>query len=75
VRIETEAACRTAAAAACKTLGGSRLGDFVMTDPTNPRGCFYWVNDAYFNTDAVGSSSDPYALLLCAVTGARVPNR
>ena len=52
VRIEAEAACRTAAAAAGKTVAAS---GFVETDATWPRGCYYNFNSAYFNTDAVGA--------------------
>ncbi len=39
-RIEAEAACRIAAAAAGKTVPSS----FVETDPTYPRGCYLWDN-------------------------------
>ncbi len=61
VRIETEAACRTAAAAAGKTFYG------VMTNPDYPRGCSYdtYNNYAYFNDHAVGAGVS-YAQLLCA---------
>jgi hypothetical protein len=71
VRIETEAACRTAAAAAGKT--SSTLG-FVGTDPDVPRGCSYCTvtDTAYFNTHAVGAGWST-ARLLCA-TGALAPN-
>jgi hypothetical protein len=64
-RIETEAACRTAAAAAGKTVGPN----FVLTDPASPRGCIYYTgySDAYFNKHAVGAGN-PYAQLLCATT-------
>jgi hypothetical protein len=72
VRIETEAACRTAAAAAGKTFRA------VWTDPDYPRGCYYWTdsNYAWFNTHAVGAGRS-ISLLLCAAAaaGARVPNR
>ncbi len=63
VRIETEAACRTAAAAAGKT----PWSRFVETYPTFPRGCFYDTSNkaAYFNTHAVGAG-DSYVQLLCA---------
>jgi hypothetical protein len=74
VRIETEAACRTAVTAAGKNPGSA----FVETDPAYPRGCYYITsfNEAYFNTPAVGAGDSDYQLL-CAVvtTGARVPNR
>ena len=73
-RIETEAACRAAAAAA----GKSAASPFVVTDPGWPRGCFYsTTNVAYFNTDAVGAGYSN-AQLLCAAlatTGAPVPGR
>jgi hypothetical protein len=65
VRIETEAACRTAAAAAGKAF------DFVETDPAWPRGCYYGTtNAAAFNTHAVGAGNSD-AQLLCA-TGAPI---
>ncbi len=74
VRIETEAACRTAAAAAGKDAGSA----FVGTSLEEPRGCFSYPssNDAYFNAHAAGAGN-PYAQLLCAAAaaGARVPNR
>ncbi len=60
-RIETQAACRTAATAAGKTLGST----FLETDSDYPRGCYYCTtNNAYFNTHAVGAGFS--ALLLCA---------
>jgi hypothetical protein len=63
VRIETEAACRTAAAAAGKTAWST----FVVTYSDFPRGCYYYtgLNDAYFNTHAVGAGNC-YTQLLCA---------
>ncbi len=74
VRIVTEAACRTAAAAAGKTL----YSPFVVTYPARPRGCTYTsTNDAYFNTHAVGAGFI-YERLLCAAattTGAPPPRR
>ena len=69
VRIETEAACRTAAAAAGKTFFP------VQTDPAYPRGCYHrtsW-NDAYFNTHAVGAGSPNYRLLCAAITTGAPP--
>ncbi len=72
MRIETEDVCRTAAAAAGKTF------DFVATDSTTPRGCFYFTlsDNAYFNTHAVGAGDPDYQLLCARATaGARVPNR
>jgi hypothetical protein len=72
VRIEAEAACRTAAAAAGKTAGSP----FVETSPIYPRGCYYYTsgNEAYLNTDAVGAG-DSFSRLLCAAatTGAPGP--
>ncbi len=69
VRIETEAACRTAAAAAGKTLGPN----FVETAPTYPRGCYYTSgNYAYFNAHAVGAG-DSLARLLCAAATTGAP--
>ncbi len=57
VRIETEAACRTAAAAAGKTPSTSTSYPFVQTASYTPRGCYYdtSTNDAWFNTHAVGA--------------------
>ncbi len=77
VQIETEAACRTAAAAAGKTPGST----FVRTYSTDPRGCFYCssgIGMAYFNIDAVGAGRSS-AQLLCAAlattTGAPLKRR
>jgi hypothetical protein len=63
VRIETEAACRTAAAAAGKTF------QLVETGAAYPRGCYYYTfsNNAYFNTHAVGAGALE-TQLLCATT-------
>ncbi len=73
VRIETEAACRTAAAAAGKTFAS------VVTLSTAPRGCYYVTssNNAYFNTHAVGAGVSSRQLLCAALdtTGAPPPNR
>jgi hypothetical protein len=77
VRIETEAACRAAAAAAGKIVGSSSL-PFVETDADYPRGCYYVTrnNYAYFNTHAVGAGSPNYRLLCAAATtGAPLPHR
>ncbi len=77
MRIEAEAACRTAAAAAGKTPGSN----FVMTNyGGGPWGCYFnnIDNIAYFNAHAAGSGYPGRSdrMLLCAaVTGARVPNR
>ena len=73
VRIATEAACRTAAAAAGKTFSS------VGTWSASPRGCQYGTstNDAYFNRHAVGAGSTGYQLLcaaLAATTGAPPPH-
>jgi hypothetical protein len=61
VRIETEAACHTAAAAAGKNV------PIVETWTDYPRGCFHETrsNVAYFNTLVVGAGN-PNAQLLCA---------
>ncbi len=66
VRIETAAACFTAATDAGKT----PWSPFVMTYDFYPRGCFYVTdsNYAYFNTHAVGAGLSGFQLL-CA-TGA-----
>ncbi len=71
VRIETEAACRTAAAAAGKAAGSP----FVMTLSGYPRGCSYEIvlNAAFLINDAVGAGRSSF-LLLCAAlatTGAQ----
>jgi hypothetical protein len=75
VRIEAEAACRTAAAAAGKTVGSG----FVGTYPDEPRGCYYFTGDnyAFFNAHAFGAGNSD-AQLLCAAavtTGAPPPHR
>ncbi len=63
VRIETEAACRTAAAAAGKVV----LPSFLQNDPDYPKGCYTTSsNTAYFNTDAVGARCVLTQWLLCA---------
>ncbi len=68
VRIETEAACRTAAAAAGKTIIPGSY--FVVTDATYPRGCYYTTssNYAFFNAHAVGAGRSGYQPLCAAVT-------
>ncbi len=74
-RIETEAACRTAAAAAGKTPGSP----FVGTWSAYPRGCFYDTgsNNAWFNTHTVGAGASGYQLLCAAIvtTGAPLTRR
>jgi hypothetical protein len=67
VRIETEAACRAAAAAAGKT---PALFTFVVTSSTSPRGCYYTTstNTSYLNTHAVGAGTSSSQLLCAAVT-------
>ncbi len=72
VRIETEAACRTAVAAARK----AAETPFVEASSSSPRGCYYkntQLNTASFNTHAVGAGL-AYSQLLCAAvtTGAPV---
>jgi hypothetical protein len=74
-RIANQAACRTAAAAAGKTVGSS----FVGTYDTYPKGCYYSTSNdyAYFNPHAVGAGNSN-AQLLCAAlatTGAPPPHR
>jgi hypothetical protein len=67
-RIATEAACRTAAAAAGKTFAG------VEAEATYPRGCYYTTNYnyVYFNIHAVGAGN-PIRQLLCAATVTGAP--
>jgi hypothetical protein len=78
-RIETEAACRTAAAAAGKTPADffGETSPFVVTRSDRPRGCHYAADStAWFNTHAVGAGNSRYRLLCPAVTtGAPPPNR
>jgi hypothetical protein len=66
VRIETEAACRTAVTAA----GMTPYSNFVVSYPMSPRGCYHYANanNAYFNTHAVGAGNVVYQLLCAAVT-------
>jgi hypothetical protein len=70
VRIEAEAACRTAAAAAGKPVPSY----FVETSSAYPRGCYFTSNTAWFNTHAVGAGNS-YARLLCAAVTAGAPQR
>jgi hypothetical protein len=72
VRIETEAACRTAAVAAGK-IAGSTSFPFVETRPDDPRGCYHTTDNAYFNPHAVGAGSSDTRLLCAAVTTAGAP--
>ncbi len=69
VRIEAEAACRTAAAAAGKTF------NTVGTYAAYPRGCFHITgnlgNDACLNTHAVGAGNSNFQLLCAAGAPAR----
>jgi hypothetical protein len=86
VRIETEAACRTAAAAAGKRIDSS----FVVTDSGYPRGCFSTgcdpvdpiCNYAYFNAHPLGAATTGYRglqldgpRLLCAAVTTGAPPR
>jgi hypothetical protein len=66
VRIEAEAACRTAAAAAGKTAGLP----FLWDNPYGPRGCNYRTscNSVYFNPNLVGAGESGSQLLCAAVT-------
>ena len=70
-RIVTEAACRTAATAAGKTVDL----DFVETASYAPRGCYVWTsyNEAYFNTHAVGAGYSGYQLLCAALATTGTP--
>ncbi len=61
-RIETEAACRTAAFSVGRAFRGT------VTNSSYPRGCFYFT-DAFFNAHAVGAG-DRVANLLCAAATA-----
>jgi hypothetical protein len=78
VRIETEEACRTAAAAAGKTIPSTFVETLAFAQPTPawPRGCYIWTvgDEACFNPHAVGAGA-PDARLLCAAatTGALPP--
>ncbi len=69
VRIVTEAACHTAAAAAGKTAAST------LTDATSPRGCYYLTttNNAYFNAHAVGAGSSVRQLLCAAAATTGAP--
>ena len=70
VRIEAEAACRTAATAAGKTFAA------VVASSTAPRGCYYFTtnSNAWFNTHAVGAgNSNTQLLCAAAATGALLP--
>ncbi len=74
-RIEAEAACRTAAAAAGKTPAYS----FVETDAEFPRGCYHCTTDnyAFFNMHTVGAGQSGVQLLCAALdtTGAPLTPR
>ncbi len=74
MRIETEAACRTAAAAAGKP-AGSTLYPFVETNSIYPRGCYYFTstNNAYLNAHAVGGGNPGYQLLCAALATTGAP--
>ena len=69
VRIEAEAACRTAAAAAGKTFAA------VVASSTAPRGCYYFTanSNAWFNTHAVGAGNSNTQLLCAAATTTGAP--
>ncbi len=76
VRIETQAACRTAAAAAGKTVGSQY---FVETLSDYPRGCYHYHstsnNYVWFNTHAVGAGISGYQLLCDAAASTGAPPR
>ncbi len=69
VRIEAEAACCTAAAAAGKPFGG------VMTSPDVPRGCYHGISTNYaaFNPHAVGAGYYATQLLCAALATTGAP--
>ncbi len=72
VRIETEAACSTAAAAAGKPVASGIVGTF----PGYPRGCYYYTGSggsAYFNPHVSGAGRAGYQLLCAAVTTTGAP--
>ncbi len=71
VRIVTEAACRTAAAAAGKTFAA------VVGIYDDPRGCYYYTtnSNAWFNAHAVGAGNSNTQLLCAAVTTGPLPPR
>jgi hypothetical protein len=69
VRIETEAACRTAAAALGKTVDSS---SFVVTVLLAPSGCAFnpSTNQAQFNTISGLGAASTSRQVLCVATGA-----
>jgi hypothetical protein len=69
VRIETEAACRTATAAAGKTAGSP----FLETRSSYPRGCYSLFSEAFFNRHTVGAGYLMAQLLCAAVTTGAPP--
>jgi hypothetical protein len=68
-RIETEAACRTAAAAVGMTVPSER---FVEASAYFPRGCYYHGGIGYLNDHAVGAGRVD-AQLLCAAGTSGAP--
>jgi hypothetical protein len=74
VRIETEAACRTAVTGLGKAPGSSS-NDFVQSLPSYPRGCYYDRRDrfAYFNPHAAGAGIFGFQLLCASVTTGAPP--
>ncbi len=69
IRIETQAACLTAVAAAGKTVASA----FMETSYFSPRGCYYSGNNAFFNTHEVGAGESGSQLLCAAVTTGAPP--
>ena len=69
VRVEAEAACRTAAAAAGKTF------TTVGTSSAVPRGCYYSTstNNAWFNTHAFGAGVSGYQIFCAAAANTGEP--
>ncbi len=65
VRIEAEAACRTAAAAAGKTIWEST---FVVTRSDYPRGCYHGSITAWLNAHTVGAGRSTFQLLCAFAT-------
>ncbi len=70
MRIETEAACRTAAAAAAGKTAGS---PFLETTSSYPRGCYSLFSLAFFNRHTVGAGFSDARLLCAAVTTGAPP--
>ncbi len=72
-RIETEVACRIAAATAGKTPSVTPGYPFVETKSYAPRGCYYGTNTAYLNSHAVGEGWSVARLLCAAIVTTGAP--